>query len=131
MKKKLAVLAITLAAVVSSYGADEAKKDVVSLPIATTWDFTGSKVDFKAALYDTRTGAIKAGKEELILEKKADILRNNLEKNNLNGMYTLYYMKPGHFEGLTRESHSEYVKEYTKGFDKVCYESWDDRTAKK
>ncbi len=74
---------------------------------------------------------IKAGKEELILEKKADILRNNLEKNNLNGMYTLYYMKPGHFEGLTRESHSEYVKEYTKGFDKVCYESWDDRTAKK
>ncbi len=63
MKKKLAVLALTLLAVVNSYGADEPKKDAVSLPIIT-WDFSGSKVDFKAALYDTRTGAVKVGKEE-------------------------------------------------------------------
>ena len=46
MKKKLAVLALTLLAVVNSYGADEPKKDAVSLPIIT-WDFSGSKVDLK------------------------------------------------------------------------------------
>lgn len=61
--KKFWVLFAGVSLVVSLYGAEEAKKDVVVLPV-TTWDFTGSKVDFKAALYDTRTGAIKAGKEE-------------------------------------------------------------------
>ena len=64
MKRKFLTLFIGLSVVGALFGADEAKKDVVSLPITTTWDFTGSKVDFKAALYDTRTGAIKAGKEE-------------------------------------------------------------------
>lgn len=70
MKKKLAVLVLTLLAVVNSYGAEEVKKDVVALPF-TNWDFSGSKVDFKAALYDTRTGAVKVGKEEdFILQVK-------------------------------------------------------------
>lgn len=63
MKRKFWVVLAGLTIITSLYGAEEAKKNVVTLPI-TTWDFTGSKVDFKAALYDTRTGAIKAGKEE-------------------------------------------------------------------
>jgi hypothetical protein len=66
---------------------------------------------------------IKSTGKTAILNDKIDILVNNFKKNNLNGIFSLYYMKTGHYEDLDRSNHDEYVKEYTKGFDDVCYEN--------
>lgn len=54
--------------------------------------------------------------------KKVDQFEEYLKKVDIVGDYTIYNLKPDYFEGVNRETYDDYVMEYTKQFDKVCYE---------
>ncbi len=59
----------------------------------------------------------------ILLKEKEEELTNLLKKVKIKGYYTIYSMKSGHLEKITRKNHLDYVEEFTPQFDEVCYET--------